>query len=97
MFVALVHKHGLVPKVAMPETDSSSNTGPMNAILSTLLRQGARDLRAVAPQGVEAMRACKEQLLATVHRMLSIHLGTPPERFLWQWTDKDQASTARAG
>ena len=24
MFVALVHKHGLVPKVAMPETDSSS-------------------------------------------------------------------------
>ena len=89
MFVALVHKHGLVPKVAMPETDSSSHTGPMNAILSTLLRQGARDLRAIAPQGVEAMRACKEQLLATVHRVLSIHLGTPPERFLWQWTDKD--------
>ncbi len=41
------------------------------------------------PQGAEAMRACKEQLLATIHRVLSIHLGTPPERFLWQWTDKD--------
>ena len=89
MFVSLVHKHGLVPKVAMPETDSSSNTGPMNAVLSTLLRQGARDLRALQPQGAEAMRACKEQLLATIHRVLSIHLGTPPERFLWQWTDKD--------
>jgi bleomycin hydrolase len=89
MFVSLVHKHGLVPKVVMPETDSSSNTGPMNAVLSTLLRQGARDLRALQPQGAEAMRACKEQLLATIHRVLSIHLGTPPERFLWQWTDKD--------
>ena len=51
MFVALVHKHGLVPKVAMPETDSSSHTGPMNAVLSTLLRQGARDLRAIAAAG----------------------------------------------
>ena len=48
MFVALVHKHGLVPKVAMPETDSSSHTGPMNAILSTLLRQGARSVEADA-------------------------------------------------
>jgi bleomycin hydrolase len=25
-----------------------------------------------------------------VHRVLCIHLGTPPEEFLWQWTDKDR-------
>ena len=30
MFVAIVRKHGLVPKVAMPETQSSSETGRMN-------------------------------------------------------------------
>ena len=45
MFVALVRKHGLVPKSAMPETESSSATAQMNDTLRKLLRQGARDLR----------------------------------------------------
>jgi bleomycin hydrolase len=26
-----------------------------------------------------------------VHRVLSIHLGTPPQKFLWQWKDEDKA------
>ena len=90
MFVALVAKHGLVPKSAMPETDSSSATRAMNRALQTLLRQGARDLRAQASEGVEAQRECKREVLAAVHRVLSIHLGTPPQRFLWQWEDKDK-------
>ncbi|MHB1434374.1 MAG: C1 family peptidase, partial [Streptosporangiaceae bacterium] len=29
-------------------------------------------------------------LLRLVYRVLCIHLGTPPERFDWQWTDKDR-------
>ena len=62
MFVNLVRKHGLVPKAAMPETQSSSHTGPMNAILRTLLRQGARDLRALAPAGRRGDAGVKEQL-----------------------------------
>ncbi|GAB3873339.1 C1 family peptidase [Terrabacter terrigena] len=91
MFVALVVKHGLVPKVAMPETKSSSNTRLMNRDLGTILRQAARDLRAQAADGApEAdLRETKEQVLATVHRLLCIHLGTPPESFLWQWKDAD--------
>ena len=28
--------------------------------------------------------------LRIVHRMLSLHLGTPPETVSWQWTDKDK-------
>ncbi len=90
MFVALVAKHGLVPKSAMPETDSSSATRAMNRALKTLLRQGARDLRGQADEGVEARRERKREVLAAVHRVLSIHLGTPPQRFLWQWEDKDK-------
>lgn len=92
MFVALVRKHGLVPKVAMPETHSSSNTGPMNRDLSTILRQAARDVRAGAAAGddVDALRTHKQQVLGTVHRLLSIHLGTPPESFVWQWADRDK-------
>ena len=45
MFVALVNKHGLVPKAFMPETQSSSSTGRMNSVLRNLLRQGAKSLR----------------------------------------------------
>jgi bleomycin hydrolase len=88
MFAAVVAKHGLVPKSAMPETESSSNTGRLNASLRAVLHQGAMTIRD-AP-GVEQQRERKRETLGIVHRVLSIHLGTPPERFYWQWTDKDR-------
>jgi bleomycin hydrolase len=91
MFAALVGKHGLVPKSVMPETQSSSNTGRMNAILRSQLRQGARAVRAAyAAGGAAAARAEKAEILRVIYRVLCIHLGTPPERFDWQWTDKDR-------
>jgi bleomycin hydrolase len=90
MFAALVAKHGLVPKGYMPETQSSSNTGRMNSILRYQLRQGARAVRAATADGLEAARAAKAEVLDVVYRVLAIHLGTPPERFDWQWTDKDK-------
>src|ERR1700734_866752 len=90
MFAALVAKHGLVPKGSMPETQSSSNTGRMNSILRYQLRQGARTVRAAAAGGLEAARAAKAEVMEVVYRVLCIHLGTPPERFDWQWTDKDK-------
>ncbi|TCC27713.1 aminopeptidase C [Kribbella speibonae] len=88
MFVALVRKHGLVPKSAMPETESSSATAQLNDALRKLLRQGARDLRALDTD--DARRDRKREILTTVHRVLSIHLGTPPQKFLWQWKDSDK-------
>jgi bleomycin hydrolase len=90
MFAALVAKHGLVPKGYMPETQSSSNTSRMNSILRYQLRQGARSVRAATAEGVEAARAAKSEILQVIYRILCIHLGTPPERFDWQWTDKDR-------
>jgi bleomycin hydrolase len=91
MFAALVGKHGLVPKSVMPETQSSSNTGRMNAILRSQLRQGARAVRAAyGAGGAAAARAEKAEILRVIYRVLCIHLGTPPERFDWQWTDKDR-------
>jgi len=91
MFVAIVRKHGLVPKSVMPETQSSSNTNRMNSVLRTLLRQGAQSLRAtVTASGADAARDEKAEILKVVYRVLCIHLGTPPDRFDWQWTDKDR-------
>jgi bleomycin hydrolase len=90
MFAALVAKHGLVPKAAMPETQSSSNTARMNSILQYQLRQGTRAIRTAAAEGIDAARAVKADILQVIYRVLCIHLGTPPERFDWQWTDKDK-------
>jgi bleomycin hydrolase len=91
MFVAILTKHGLVPKAFMPETDSSRNTGAMNSALRNVLRQAAKAVReAFAAGGAEAARAAKAEVLRVVYRVLCIHLGTPPERFDWQWTDKDR-------
>ena len=92
MFVALVAKHGLVPKAAMPETRSSAKTAALNRSLSSLLRRTARDLRAAAAEGAsdDSLRARKLEALEAVHRMLCIHLGTPPSRVSWQWNDKDR-------
>lgn len=87
MFVAVVQKHGLVPKSAMPETVSSSGTGPMNRELQRVLRQGARDLRAASADGRGQI---KQSVLSTVWRILCLHLGTPPETFDWQWQDDDK-------
>ena len=90
MFAALVAKHGLVPKDRMPETQSSADTRRMNSVLRYQLRQGARAVRAAAAEGLTAARAAKAEILQAVHRILCIHLGTPPERFDWQWTGKDK-------
>jgi bleomycin hydrolase len=92
MFVNLVQKHGVVPKTCMPETESSSNTRRMNSILVAKLREGARTLRERYARGasIDELRAVKDQTLEVVHRILCIHLGTPPSRFTWQWNDKDR-------
>jgi bleomycin hydrolase len=90
MFAALVSKYGLVPKQFMPETQSSSETPRMNGVLRSLLRQGAKSVRAATAQGPDAARAQKADVLRAIYRVLCIHLGTPPERFDWQWTDSDR-------
>lgn len=92
MFVNLIHKYGAVPKSAMPETESSSNTMRMNAILKEKLREGARTLRTAIAHGATAddARASKQAILQVIYRVLAMHLGTPPARFDWQWQDKER-------
>lgn len=88
MFVSLVTKYGVIPKYAMPETFSSSNTGSMNAQLEKILRRGALIIREAAAQG--RGEQARREILEQVHRVLCIHLGTPPTRFIWQYRDKDR-------
>lgn len=39
---------------------------------------------------VEEMRQAKGEMMEKFYRMLCIHLGQPPSRFLWEWRDKDK-------
>jgi bleomycin hydrolase len=89
MFVNIARKYGLVPKGVMPETLSSSSTGSMNAALSGRLRVGARRLRELASSYAPAadVDAAKQAIMGDVYTILRLHLGNPPQRFDWQWTD----------
>ncbi|MDY4041039.1 MAG: C1 family peptidase [Collinsella sp.] len=83
MFRSLVKKYGVVPKEAMPETASSSNTGDLNKYLTRYLRGGAKRLRDAvsAGAGSDELQALKEELLEGVYRFLVICLGEPPASF----------------
>ncbi|MCG2801554.1 MAG: C1 family peptidase [Cellulomonas sp.] len=89
MAVSVLLKYGVVPKQAMPETESSSNTDRMNSQLRALLRAGALTLRGLVTEGAAAdhIAQVKAAILQDVHAILTIHLGTPPTSIDWQWTD----------
>ena len=53
-----------------------------------MLRRAAWHLRAAVEAG-DDVDALRRQVMAEVYRVLSIHLGTPPETFIWQWRDRD--------
>ena len=92
MFVNLVKKYGVVPKEAMPETESSSSSHMMNDRVTYKLREDAARLRQAHARGESEsqLRTLKSAMLDEVYRMLCIHLGEPPVDFNWQWRDKDK-------
>ncbi|WP_394940013.1 aminopeptidase C [Psychromicrobium sp. YIM B11713] len=98
MSSSIFKKYGAVPQEAMPETQSSSDTDQMNSRLKTLLRKAALELRSAVGKGAEEaeLDALVQQTIAQVHKVLTIHLGTPPSTVDWQWIDDDKKFT-RAG
>jgi bleomycin hydrolase len=87
----LVNKYGVVPLDVMPETYPSSNTAEMCKALQAFLRFSAKELREMKRTNTPQVDIdeFKNDILARAHRILSIHLGTPPTTFSWQWRDKD--------
>ena len=92
MAMNLIRKHGLVPKSAYPESNSSSSTRWMNSILKDILRSSASEIRGILDSGgsEKEARSHKDSRMEDIWRVLCIHLGTPPESFDWQWRDKDK-------
>lgn len=85
MAMNIYKKYGAVPKQFYPETASSQNTSQMNDQLRRLLHQAASHMVS-NPDGIDEII---DRTLEAGHRILTIHLGTPPTSFDWEWTDKD--------
>lgn len=91
-FIELVKKYGVVPKDAMPETYSSSNSGTVNAVLAMRLRQYALKLRnETKPERIAEM---KLQALKDVYKILAMNFGVPPKTFAWRYEGEDKKVVA---
>ena len=90
MFINLINKYGVVPQTEMPETFQSSKSMRMNRMITRKLREFAKLLRDAHGKGAppKNLRSMKADMLETVYRLLTIHLGTPPENFEWQVRDR---------
>lgn len=92
MFVNLIEKYGVLPQTEMPESFQSSQSMRMNRMITRKLRGFAKDLRAAYEKGADTkkLRVMKDDMLRTIYKMLTISLGSPPEKFEWQIRDKDK-------
>ncbi len=92
MFVNLIEKYGVVPQSVMPESYQTSESMMMNRMVTRKLREFAADLRKAHGKNasMDDLRAMKDEMLATVYRLLAIHVGQPPKNFDWQTRDKDK-------
>ncbi len=90
MFVSLVEKYGLVPKSIYPDSFAATQSSEINQILTFRLREYASLLRQEAANGGHQLEAMKEKMVGEVFRILAVHLGTPPEKFDWEFKDKSK-------
>ena len=90
MFVSLANKYGLCPKNVYPETNTSSATRETAQLINFSIRKFASDARALyLEKGLEAVRKEKEEVLNKIYFLLINAYGLPPEKFDFEYTDKD--------
>jgi len=90
MWVNLVEKYGVVPQSEMPESYSSSKSMRMNRMITRKLRENAIQLRNMKHKNASNndILSKKKEMLEQIYKMLTIHLGNPPNTFDWQIRDK---------
>ena len=91
MFTGIIQKYGILPKYAMPESHSSSNSRTLNKILNLKLRDDAKILRNLNNNGVNLaeLRSKKEEMITEIYSILCYFLGEPPRKFDFEYRDKD--------
>ena len=90
MLVSLANKYGLCPKNVYPETNTSSATRETAQLINFTIRKFASDAKALyQTKGLEAVRKEKEEVLNKIYFLLANAYGLPPEKFDFEYTDKD--------
>ena len=90
MFVNLVNKYGLCPKNVYPETNTSSATRETGQLINFNIRKFASNAKALYEKGgLLAVRKEKESLLNKFYVLLTNAYGLIPEKFDFEYTDKD--------
>lgn len=96
MVYNLVEKYGLVPQTLYPDSWNAMNSGILNAVVKTKLREFALRLRAMCQSnsGVSAatVSAAKEKMMKEISLIMTLLLGPPPsphDAFTWQYSDKN--------
>ncbi|KAG0306874.1 hypothetical protein BGZ98_001527 [Dissophora globulifera] len=93
MLINLVERYGVVPKSAYPETFSSSNSGKLNTLVISKLRDHGVALRRMASRGlsIEQLRHEKDKALKEIYNIMAITLGEPLKKpFTWAFRNKDK-------
>ena len=92
MLVSLIKKYGICPKTAMPETYQSSHTRTMNGIINQRLRRFAAQIKARRAAGEEdRIAGDKQEALKELYGLLCTCFGVPPQKFTFEYEDKDGA------
>lgn len=96
MVYNLVEKYGLVPQTLYPDSWNAMNSGVLNTVIKTKLREFALRLRGMSQSGsrasVAALASVKSKMMREVSLIMTLLLGPPPkpdEIFTWQYADKN--------
>jgi bleomycin hydrolase len=92
MIVNLVSKYGIVPQELYPDTWNAQNSGVMDRLLTTKLREHGITLRkyVAARKSKDELAAKKEEMMQDIVRIVTLCLGPPPavdEKFTWDFYD----------
>ena len=92
LVVSLINKHGLMPKACFPESFSSEASDSMDSILSSKLREYAKEIldmfSANAPEADIQLKV--DAQIKEIYNIVSICIGIPCETFTWEYYDKDK-------
>ena len=90
MFVNLVNKYGVCPKNVYPETNTSSATRETAQLINFNIRKFASVAKELyTKDGLEAVKKEKTKLLNKFYVLLTNAYGVIPEKFDFEYTDKD--------
>lgn len=92
MIKNIIKKYGLVPSYAMQESVNSSATANLNNCLTKILRMYAKNLRDSYKEekDLEKLKKMQEEYMKKIYDVLSISLGTPPEKFDFEVRNEDE-------